>query len=331
MNPADAFTRRRFAACGGAALATWLLPGGPVRGAEGLSFKLGIISDVHQDVIHDASDRLKVFLAEAEKQKADAIIEMGDFCIPKPENRTFADLFEAFPRPKYHIIGNHEMDDGYTRGQVVAFHKMTGRYYTMDLGPVMGVVLDGNDEEVNGRGGYPSNIGEEQMAWLEAELAKSEKTVFIFSHQSLERPICIRSQEKVRAIIAAARHADGTRIVADCLNGHFHLDHAREIDGIPYIHINSASYYWVGSNYKRQRYSGEIHQRYPKLSNTAPYRDALFTFLEINPAAGTFSLSGRTTGWVGESPREMGQLYPGLEADWVQARQSPRQGSWKKA
>ncbi|MFM7180469.1 MAG: hypothetical protein ACKO2G_03270 [Verrucomicrobiales bacterium] len=102
--PANSINRRRFAACGGAALATWLLPGGPVRGAEGSSFKLGIITDVHQDVIHDASDRLKVFLAEAEKQKADAILEMGDFCIPKPENRAFADLFEAFPRPRYHII-----------------------------------------------------------------------------------------------------------------------------------------------------------------------------------------------------------------------------------
>ena len=329
MSPAPSYSRRRFAARGGAALATWLLPGGSARASEGKPFRLGIISDVHQDVIHDAPDRLKVFLAEAEKQKADAIIELGDFCIPKPANRAFADLFEAFPRPKYHVIGNHEMDGGYTREQVVAFHKMPGRYYTMELGPVMGIVLDGNDRPDDHKSGYPSHLADDQLAWLEGELAKTGKTVFIFSHQSLERPICIRSQEKARAIIRAARHADGTRKVAACLNGHFHLDHAREIDGIPYIHINSASYYWVGSNYQRQRYGEEIHRRHPQISNTVPYRDALFTFLDINPAAGTFSLSGRSSEWVGESPREMGQLYPGLEPDWVQPRQSARTGTWK--
>ena len=331
MNPTPAFSRRRFAACGGAALATWLLPGGPGRAAGEKVFRLGIISDVHQDVIHDASDRLKVFLAEAEKREADAIIELGDFCVPKPENRAFADLFEAFPRPKYHVIGNHEMDGRFTREQVVAFHKMPGRYYTMDLGPVMGIVLDGNDRPEDHKSGYPSHLADDQLAWLESELAKAGKTVFIFSHQSLERPNCIRSQEKARAIIAAARHADGTRKVAACLNGHFHLDHAREIDGIPYIHINSASYYWVGADYRRQRYGEEIHRAHPSLANTVPYRDPLFTFLDIDPAAGTFSLSARATSWVGESPREMGQLYPGLDPDWVQARQSARTGSWRKA
>lgn len=329
MNPPPIYSRRRFTVCGGAALATWLLPGGPSGAAEDGVFKIGLISDVHQDVIHDAADRLKVFLAEAEKEKADALVELGDFCIPKPENRAFADLFEAYPRPKYHVIGNHEMDGGYTREQVVAFHKMPGRYYTMDLGPALGIVLDANDRPDDHKGGYASHIGQDQLDWMEEQLATAERPVFVFSHQSLERPTCIRSQERARAILAAARHSDGTRKVAACLNGHWHIDHAREIDGIPYIHINSASYYWVGADYKRQRYSEEIHRKYPHLSNTAPYRDPLFTFLTIDPRAGTFSLTGRSTTWVGESPREMGQLYPGMNPDWVQARQSARTGGWK--
>lgn len=331
MNSSLPFSRRRFASCGGAFISSWMLPGGRARAEGGKSIKLGIISDLHQDVIHDAPERLKIFLAEAEKEKADALIEMGDFCIPKPENRAFADLFEAFPRPKYHVIGNHDTDGDYTREQVVAFHKMPGRYYTMDLGPVLGIVLDANDRPKDHKSGYPSYIGDDQMDWLEEQLTKAEKTVFIFSHQSFERPTCIRSQERARGLFAAARHKDGTRKVAACFNGHWHIDHAREIDGIPYIHINSASYYWVGSKYQRQRYSEEIHRRHPNLANTAPYRDPLFSFLTIDPAAGTFSLSSRATTWVGESPREMGQLYPGMDADWVQSRQSKREGKWKKA
>lgn len=324
------FSRRRFATCGGAFISSWMLPG-PAWGKPNKPLKIGIISDLHQDVIHDAPERLKVFLAEAEKGNADALIELGDFCIPKSENRAFADLFEAFPRPKYHVIGNHDTDGGYTREQVVAYHKMQGRYYTIDLGPVLGIVLDANDRPKDHKSGYPSHIGDDQMNWLAEQLAKAEKPIFIFSHQSFERPSCIRSQERARELFAAARHQDGTRKVAACFNGHWHIDHVREIDGIPYVHINSASYYWVGSQYQRQRYSEEIHRRHPNLANTAPYRDPLFTFLTIDPAAGIFSLSSRATTWVGESPREMGQLYPGMDADWVQSRQSKREGKWKKA
>lgn len=72
------------------------------------------------------------------------------------------------------------MDEGYTRDHVVAFHKMPGRYYTMDLGSVMGMVLDGNDGAADGRGGYPSNIADDQLVWIEAELAMAKKTSSFF-------------------------------------------------------------------------------------------------------------------------------------------------------
>jgi hypothetical protein len=75
-------------------------------------------------------------------------------------------------------------------------------------------VLDGNDTPPEHKGGYPSHIDDTQIAWLERELAAATTPVFIFSHQSLERPNCIRSQEKVRALLEAAKHPDGTRKVA---------------------------------------------------------------------------------------------------------------------
>jgi hypothetical protein len=219
------------------------------------------------------------------------------------------------------------MDGGFNRDDVVAYHGMPGRYYSFDLRGIHGIVLDGNDVPPGYKGGYPSFIADDQIAWLEEDLSRTELPVLVFSHQSLERPECIKSQEKVRAVIGAARRRDGSRKVAACLNGHFHIDHAREIAGIPYIHINSASYYWVGSGCRRIRYAPEVHERHPALACTAPYRDALFTLLEVDLAAGRFTLSAAGSGWVGPSPQELGVRHEGLDPAWIAPRQSARQGA----
>ncbi len=331
MNVRDADpVRRRLLGGGLMGFAAWHFPLGLRAAEDGVEarkpLRLALISDVHQDVMHDGPARLEVFLAKAREWKVDGIMEMGDFCTPKPENRAFADLFEGFEGPKFHIIGNHEMDGGFKREQVVEYHKMPGRYYSFDLGGIHGVVLDGNDVPAGHKGGYPSFIADDQIAWLEADLAKTELPVFVFSHQSLERPTCIGSQEKVRGVIEAAKRGDGSRKVAACLNGHFHLDHAREIGGIPYIHINSASYYWVGGDFKRKRYAEEVHAKHPSIENTAPYRDAVFTLLEVDFAKGRFTLAGMKSEWVGPSPQEMGQGYPGIDPGWVVPGQSAREG-----
>ena len=320
-------SRRSFLTTGTLAAATWAMP--RLGAADAPRTRLALISDVHQDVIHDASARLTAFLDQATAWKADGIMEMGDFCVPKPANRAFADLFAAHPGPKFHVIGNHDMDGGFKREQVVAFHGMPARYYAFDLGAIRGIVLDANDKPPGHKSGYPSHIEDDQLAWLEAELAKADKPVFIFSHQSLERPDCIKSQEKARAIIHAAKSAEGSRKVAACLNGHWHLDHAREIDGIPYIHVNSSSYYWLGDKFKRERYPADVHAAHPWLASTAPYRDPVFTLLDIDPAAGTFSLTARASAWVGPSPQELGFTSTAVELAWIAPRQSARAGKWK--
>ena len=63
-----------------------------------------------------------------------------------------------------------------------------------------------------------------------------------------------------------------------CLHGHNHHDGATEVDGVHYLQINSASYLWVGEEYGRM----------------APYADALFGFLTLDPA-GTIRLLGRAS------------------------------------
>ena len=46
------------------------------------SLKLGIIADLHQDIMHDSHDRLNSFINEMKKIGTDANIQLGDFAIP---------------------------------------------------------------------------------------------------------------------------------------------------------------------------------------------------------------------------------------------------------
>jgi hypothetical protein len=288
--------------------------------------RIGLIADVHQDLVHDGPHRLKEFLAKAAEWKADAVLELGDFCTPKPANREFADAFEVFSGKRFHVIGNHDTDGGFDRDQVVAFHKMPARYYSADLHGIHLVVLDANDVPPGHKGGYPSHIADDQIEWLAQDLAATTLPVFVFSHQSLERPECIRSQEKVRAVLEKAKRPDGSNQVVACLNGHWHIDHARVINGISYIHVNSASYYWIGERFAHVRYSKEIDALNPYMPFIAPYRKPIFSLLEVDLDKGEFSLSACESEWVGPSPQQLGVDFKELDSAWVAAKCSARKG-----
>lgn len=279
--------------------------------------RIGLITDVHKDIIHNADERLTGFIEAMLAEKVDAIMQLGDFCIPKPENRGFLAIFNRFPGPKYHVLGNHDMDDGFTREQAVAFLGMKQRYYSFDLGGCHFVVLDGNDTPEGWPGGYPAYIAADQLAWLEQDLAGTQLNTFILSHQSLEHPSCIKNQEEVRRVIAAARNAAGKPKVAACFNGHWHIDHARRIDGIPYIHLNSASYFWMGAKWRTERLAPELAKRFPHVSSTAPYTAPLYSVLEIDTASAAFTLRACRSEWLKPDPVDLHYSNPGLDPDWI--------------
>ena len=307
-------TRRRFLQAI-AASATFPLP----LLAEGNKPKLriGLIADIHKDIIHDADVRLKAFVDAMNAEKVDAVIQLGDFCQPKPANQGFLEIFNGFAGPKYHIIGNHDTDGGFKREQTMAFWGMEQRYYSFDLGGCHFVVLDANDRPEGWKSGYPHFIAEDQVKWLAADLAATKLNTFIFSHQSLERSACIDNQEEVRRIIQEARTSDGKAKVAGCFNGHWHIDHHRRIDGIPYIHVNSASYFWMGGKYRRERLDPELAKQFPVVASTAPYAKPVFTVLEIDPAAGAFTLRGMESAWMGPSPQELDYQDADIEGAWI--------------
>ena len=78
-----------------------------------------------------------------------------------------------------------------------------------------------------------------------------------------------------------------------------------EINGIPYIQINSMSYKWVGDKFKHQRFAEHVELSYPAVKKTCPYKDPLYTVLTLDLANGKLHLEGRETSYIAPSPKEL--------------------------
>ena len=295
-------SRREFmkAAVLAPALLNW-----DVHGASVSELRIGVCADPHQDIMHDAQERLRRFIDTAKQERLDFIIQLGDFCRPYEKNRGFLDIWEAFPGPRYHTLGNHDNDGGFKWSEVLAFWKMPERYYSFDRAGWHFVVLDGNEIKPGTRApGYPRYVGSEQLNWLRLDLKKTQSPTILFSHQSLEDPGGVENSAEVRAILEQANQEAGWQKVGASLSGHHHIDYATQIAGIHYLQINSMSYQWLGEKFQHLRYSAEVDKAYPYIKYTVPYRDPLFAILSLS--AEGLKITGRRSEFVGPSPWELG-------------------------
>jgi hypothetical protein len=261
----------------------------------------GVGSDVHKDIMHDADQRLQAFVDAAARARVSFIVDLGDFCQPKKANQGFLGIWNSFRGSRYHVLGNHDMDGGFTRAQTVAFMGMPAPHYSFDVGGWHFVVLDGNDPETPPRPGYASWIGSEQLEWLKEDLRQTRCPTVLFCHQGLASTL--RNGAEVRAALEAINRAAGWTKVVAAFCGHDHLDRHACINGIHYITINSMSNDWLGEKYTCVRYSREIDARFPYIKYTAPYRDPLFALVTLEPRK--ITIKGVTSQWVGPSPQEL--------------------------
>ncbi|QDU54470.1 metallophosphoesterase family protein [Aeoliella mucimassa] len=264
--------------------------------------RIGMIADLHQDVMHDGVQRISAFANAMQKQTLDAVLQLGDFAYPAEKNREVIDRFNGSHKKPLHVIGNHDTDSGHTKAECLEVWGMPSRYYTTDVAGVQLIVLDGNDSgSPTYKGGYPSYIGEEQLAWLEKQLEELAGPIVVVSHQPLAGPAAVDNAEQVQQLLSKA--ADKVLLA---INGHTHIDAIREVEHVRYLHVNSASYYWMGGDYKHTSYPAEVHESHPYIEYTCPYREALFSTLVIDPESLTITLEGSKSEWVGKSPNEMG-------------------------
>lgn len=273
-----------------------------------------VVSDLHQDIAHDAEERLGTFLRAANDNQVDFIIELGDFCMPKEENKPFLKRWQDYAGEKYMLLGNHDMDNC-SKEEVMQFIGMNNRYYSFDKGDFHFIVLDPNNiydgekyipyENGNyfGYGEKVSYVDPEQVEWLKKDLQATDQRCIIFSHQSFE--CSSQNREEIRKIFEDENLRAGYKKVAVAFSGHDHTNYMKEINGIAYIQINSASNQWVGEKYAcPERFSDEINQKRPALKYTLPYKDALYGIVTLTGDG--MQLKGVKSEFIAPGPEELG-------------------------
>ena len=283
-------------------------------GEKGVKF--GIIADLHHDIMHDGIDRLSAFIGEMNQAKPDFIVQLGDFCVPKEENKALMKVWDQFTGPKYHVIGNHDMDGGYTREQVVDFWKAKGNYYSFDVNSFHFVVLDGNEqnESPDRPPGYAHYISEQQLEWLEKDLSQTSLPTVVLCHQGLDNDAGgLENGTSVRYVLEEANKQSRSQQVMLVLTGHHHQDYYNHINDIHYVQINSASYQWLGEDYQEIRYSEKVDEAHPWIKYTVPYREPLWAVIESKQ--GQIAIQGKKSSFIGSSPAELGvnireYIYP---------------------
>jgi len=272
------------------------------------TLKFGLCADVHKDIMHDADQRMQAFISEATEKNLDFIIQLGDFCRPYEYNLEFLSIWNSFPGKKYHVLGNHDMDGGFTREQVVDYWNAAGRYYSFDCKGFHFIVLDGNDQDPspNCPSGYSRFFGREQLAWLEEDLDNTELPSIIFSHQGLDNDLGgIDNGTESRLVLERANERAGFQKVQLVFSGHHHQDYYNNINGIHYLQINSMSYQWLGEKFLQERYSKEVNEKYTWIKYTVPYKDPIWATAEIS-SGNNFHLYGKKSEFVGPSPKDLG-------------------------
>ena len=296
-------SRRRFLNAVGVVATSIILPNQVMGALRKIKkpIKLGLIADLHQDVMHDGPARLKAFLDAMKEESPDALVQLGDFAYPTKKNDAVTKAFEkAHPRT-LNVLGNHEIDGGHTFDAVAKLWGMKGRYYTENINGLDLIVLDCNEKPKNHKGGYPAHIGEQQLEWLEKQLKILKGPILVFSHQPLAGTSSIDNAGEVQKLLNSA----GDKVLL-AVNGHTHIDHVDRVGEISYLHVNSASYKWVGGSHRNKSYPAEIHSKFRWIEYTCPYQDSLFTTLTIDPANGRIDVKGRESQWVGKSPSQLG-------------------------
>lgn len=285
----------------------------PSKNSLNKELKFGIVADVHKDLIPDADERLQKFIDEATKRKVDFIIQLGDFCFADPKNLDFLGIWNSFNGPKYHVLGNHDMDKN-SKPEMLEFLEMPKTYYSYDFGEYHFVVLDANflyQEEkfvdYKNANFYVNSsertyINDEQIQWFKRDLEDTRLPTIVFSHQSLwHYQWGVKNRLEIQKIMEV--HKD--KIIC-CMNGHNHIDFHHHQNGIDYIEVNSMSYQWMSDKFtSMDRFPKKYYKEYGNLHHIAAYKDPLYAFATLKPE-GTLQIDGVKSEWLSPSPYDLG-------------------------
>lgn len=281
--------------------------------------KFGVCTDLHYDAIPDGDERIAKLIRDFQEKKVDFILELGDLCNPTEENKRILTAFRAAGIPCHYSIGNHNTDFC-SPERVLQFFGLKSGYYAIVHEAVKFLFLDANyiktktgylpecKKNLLAENGQCPYVPPEQIDWLKSEIADDRYFYVVCSHQSLFNDHMVGShhrgivnRQEVRTVLEA-RNARSRKVLF-CINGNDHGDALKQINGIYYYSLNSASYIWHGVK-QTYPYSGDIHDKYPQLKNMILYREPLHAVITIDK--NTVKVEGMKGHYQNVTPKDVG-------------------------
>jgi 3',5'-cyclic AMP phosphodiesterase CpdA len=284
------------------------IPKSPKEKAKPLLF--GIISDLHHlQFGQDEEARLKGFMDSVMTHSPDFIVQNGDFCRPKGSDGIMKQ-WNRYPGPKYHVLGNHDMDVC-DKATIMQFWGMEKPYYSFDRGGFHFVVMDrnfmrtpdGSLIDYNNSNWGPvaapgrSFTDQAQLDWLKKDLAQAKNPSIVFMHQPVflsEFFLEIGNADDILSIFDQANYNAATTgrgsKVAAVFMGHDHDDRYGERNGVHYFILNSATYVYT----EDQAFF---------------FRDPLYAFITLDPKGEMF-VEGRTSSYRSQTPDHVVARFP---------------------
>ncbi len=244
---------------------TGLSGGIPFAKNSNKKVRFGIVTDVHfaetdsrtSRYYRESTAKMAECVALMNEEKVDFLIELGDF---KDQNygaivseidslknlQIIENEFSKFRGPRYHVLGNHDTDN-ISKEQFLSCVENTGvkqysKYYSFDSKGLHFIVLDANykiDGADYDHGNFhwkDANVPSKELNWLKTDLASTRKQVIVFIHQ----PLDIQCQQKfVRNATIVRQHLQQSKAVLAVFQGHNHVGHYSNIEGIHYYTLKA--------------------------------------------------------------------------------------------
>ena len=254
--------------------------------------KFSIFADLHHYpgvFMGGTYEDLDLIRTRAVESGCSFVIHAGDLTHGPSLCPDYMAAVDAFPLPVYHCLGNHDTDGTSLEETLREYHMPDGHYF-FDEGGYRFLVLDPNYCLLDGEyvhfdlGNYYAHgeardwMPPDQLEWLRESIRTAPGPCVLISHESFERADGVKNRDEVQKILREANERRPHSVIL-CINGHYHRDFMRILDGICYWDLNSASYDWV--NEKHDLYPEDLCREYRLLSNTLVFNDPIHAVVTL--------------------------------------------------
>ena len=233
---------------------------------------------------------LKLLQQRAEEENCDFIIHAGDFCHDVDKATDYIKAYNDFHIPSYHCLGNHDCD-GTSYQETLKAYNMPNGYYFFDCKGYRFIIFDPNYCLLDGKyvhydnGNYfatpeaRDHVPPEQLSWLRETISASPYPCVLISHESIEREgNAIKNKKALLEIINNANQEQPGKVLL-VINGHYHRDNLRILDGVCYWDVKSASF--DGLLNTHDLYPEELRKEIYYMNHIVVYDDPLYAIVTL--------------------------------------------------